>query len=191
MSKPAYRRRSAAFGRIKENGYEERAVSFKIFGDEPCIPKQAYGLWADVNESRLHMKYRLLLIPFLSIGSSLEAESTGKTLFQMNCVACHGSAGRGDGPVAPSLATRPADLTKIAARRGGVWPMLEVMSIIDGYSRNTLPREDMPVFEKFLDNEMVEFDTGNGVNILVPTKMIDIANFLETLQDPAPTSYIP
>ena len=69
--------------------------------------------------------------------------------------------------------------------------MLEVMSIIDGYSRNTLPREDMPVFEHLLDDDMVEFDTGNGVNSLVPSKLIDIVNYLETLQDPAPTSYVP
>jgi hypothetical protein len=69
--------------------------------------------------------------------------------------------------------------------------MLDVMAIIDGYSRNTLPRDDMPVFENFLDNEMVEFDTGNGVDILVPSKMIEIVDYLETLQDPAPTRYVP
>ena len=106
-------------------------------------------------------------------------------------MSCHGISGRGDGPVAASLATKPADLTQVAARRDGVWPMLEVMSIIDGYSRNTLPREDMPVFENFLDNDMVEFDTGNGVKTLVPAELIDIVNFLETLQDPAPTGYVP
>ena len=69
--------------------------------------------------------------------------------------------------------------------------MLEVMSIIDGYSRNTLPREDMPVFENFLNDKMVKFDTGNGVNVLVPTKLIEMVYYLETLQDPAPTRYVP
>ena len=69
--------------------------------------------------------------------------------------------------------------------------MLEIMSVIDGYSRNTLPREDMPVFENLLDNEMIEFDTGNGANTLVPAKLIAIVEFLLSLQDPAPTSYVP
>ncbi len=137
------------------------------------------------------MKHFLVLLPLLLIGTTMEAQSAGEALFMENCLACHGTAGRGDGPLAAGLATKPANLTEIAARRNGVWPMLEIMSIIDGYSRNTLPREDMPVFENFLDNEMVEFDTGNGANTLVPAKLIDIVEFLLSLQDPAPTSYVP
>jgi hypothetical protein len=137
------------------------------------------------------MKHFLALLPLLLIGTTMEAQSAGEALFMENCVACHGTAGRGDGPLAAGLATKPANLTEIAARRNGVWPMLEIMSVIDGYSRNTLPREDMPVFENFLDNEMVEFDTGNGANTLVPEKLIDIVEFLLSLQDPAPTSYVP
>ncbi|EDQ05437.1 hypothetical protein DSM14862_02421 [Sulfitobacter indolifex] len=137
------------------------------------------------------MKHFLALLPLLLIGTTVEAQSAGEALFMENCVACHGTAGRGDGPLAAGLATKPANLTEIAARRDGVWPMLEIMSVIDGYSRNTLPREDMPVFENLLDNEMVEFDTGNGANTLVPAKLINIVEFLLSLQDPASTSYVP
>jgi hypothetical protein len=137
------------------------------------------------------MKYWLLLVPLLVMGTSVEMTNAGKALYNENCVSCHGADGKGDGPVAARLSTPPADLTRIAARRDGVWPMLEVMAILDGYSRNTLPREDMPVFENFLDNEMSEFDTGNGVVTLVPTKLIEIVYYLESLQDPAPTSYVP
>ncbi|MGJ5621505.1 c-type cytochrome [Sulfitobacter sp. MF3-043] len=142
-------------------------------------------------KGRSHVKHFLVLVSFLAMGSSLEAQGAGQTLYVENCVSCHGVTGRGNGPVAAELVTKPADLTQIAARRDGVWPMLEVMSIIDGYSRNALPREDMPVFEHFLDDDMVEFDTGNGVYSLVPSKLIDIVNYLETLQDPAPTGYVP
>ena len=137
------------------------------------------------------MKYWLLFVPFLVMGASVETTDAGKVLYEQNCVSCHGLEGKGDGLRAARLNTPPPDLTKIAARRDGVWPMLEVMAILDGYSRNTLPREDMPVFENFLDNEMSEFDTGNGVVTLVPTKLLDIVYYLETLQDPAPTSYVP
>jgi len=35
----------------------------------------------------------------------------GSELFRQNCTACHGREGRGDGPVAKSLAIPPADLT--------------------------------------------------------------------------------
>jgi hypothetical protein len=83
------------------------------------------------------------------------------------------------------------DLTQSAARRGGIWPMLEVMSIIDGYSRRHVPREDMPMFDDFLKGEMTDFDTGNGLTTPTPINLIEMAKYLETLQDPAPTGYVP
>ncbi len=137
------------------------------------------------------MRYWLLLAPMLLMGTSVETTQAGKVLYAENCMSCHGVEGRGDGPIAAGLGTPPADLTKIAARRDGVWPVLEIMAILDGYNRKTLPREDMPVFESFLDNEMSEFDSGNGVTTLVPTKLIEIVSYLEAIQDPAPTSYVP
>ena len=63
--------------------------------------------------------------------------------------------------------------------------------IIDGYSRRTLPREDMPILDSFLDGDMIEFDTSNGVKTSMPTKLIEMVDYLETLQDPAPTDYVP
>jgi len=137
------------------------------------------------------MKHFLLTVSFLIVGSSLEAESLGEVLFKENCVSCHGATGQGDGPQSARLGTAPADLTKIAARRDGVWPMLEVMSILDGYLKATNPREDMPVIEGLLDNDMVELDTGNGLTTLVPLKLIEVVNYLESIQDPRPTRYVP
>jgi mono/diheme cytochrome c family protein len=56
----------------------------------------------------------------------------GAEYFQSYCVSCHGRQGRGDGPVAPALQTPPADLTRIAARRGGRFPDGEIARFIDG-----------------------------------------------------------
>ncbi len=137
------------------------------------------------------MKYWLLLAPLFLVGTTIEKTTTGQTLYLQNCVSCHGVDGKGDGPVAARLSTPPPDLTRIAARRDGVWPALEIMEILSGYSRNILPREDMPIIVDLLDNEMSEFDTGNGEPILMPTKLIAIANYLESLQDPIPKSYLP
>jgi mono/diheme cytochrome c family protein len=58
----------------------------------------------------------------------------GAELYRMHCAACHGAAGRGDGPVAPLMAISVPDLTRIAARRGGRFPEDEVARIIDGLS---------------------------------------------------------
>ena len=137
------------------------------------------------------MKYWLLLAPLFLVGTTIEKTTTGQTLYLQNCVSCHGVDGKGDGPVAARLSTPPPDLTRIAARRDGVWPALEIMEILSGYSRNILPREDMPIIVDLLDNEMSEFDTGNGEPILMPTKLIAIASYLESLQDPTPKSFLP
>ena len=86
------------------------------------------------------MKRHLLLFPFLSIGYSLEAQAIGQSLYLEKCASCHGVTGRGDDPAAFGLRTAPEDLTQIAARRGEIWPMLEGMSIIDGYSQRYVRR---------------------------------------------------
>ncbi len=62
-----------------------------------------------------------------------KAESdTGRQLYVQYCASCHGAEGTGDGPVAASLATPPADLSTIARRNNGVFDELAVMSTIDG-----------------------------------------------------------
>lgn len=44
---------------------------------------------------------------------------TGRELFARNCVGCHGEQGRGDAPIAAIFRDPPADLTRLAVRRGG------------------------------------------------------------------------
>ena len=44
-------------------------------------------------------------------GYSAQSIARGQSLFLENCAACHGPQGRGDGPAAQSLTTKPADLT--------------------------------------------------------------------------------
>ncbi|QFT92379.1 Cytochrome c [Roseovarius sp. THAF9] len=115
----------------------------------------------------------------------------GQAIFARNCAVCHGGDGTGTGPMAARLATRPADLTKIASRRGGVWPMLEVMSIIDGYTKRTEPREDMPVISELTEGPKVDFDSGNGLVRPTPARLIAVAEYLERIQSPPPSRYVP
>ena len=56
----------------------------------------------------------------------------GRDLYEQHCTLCHGSNGKGDGPLADELKVRPADLTEISRRRGGKFPDVEVREIIDG-----------------------------------------------------------
>src|SRR5215510_12500894 len=54
----------------------------------------------------------------------------GRDLFQFYCATCHGPDGRGKGPVGAALKTPPADLTKIAERRGGAFPRAEIVAFV-------------------------------------------------------------
>ena len=48
------------------------------------------------------------------IPRSTESIARGKSIFEHDCVVCHGPGGRGDGVAAASLPARPKDLTKLA-----------------------------------------------------------------------------
>ena len=83
--------------------------------------------------------------------NSAEMVHVGQRYFVRYCSACHGAEGRGDGPAASALQSPPADLTRIAQRRGGHFPVAEITAYIDG--RIGVPahgRRDMPVWgERF------------------------------------------
>jgi len=62
------------------------------------------------------------------------AALSGADLFQRFCSACHGPEGRGNGPVASSLAVLVPDLTRLYQRHGDRFPAAEVREMIDGRS---------------------------------------------------------
>ncbi len=127
--------------------------------------------------------------PFQSLAETVPTQ--GEDLFIAHCAKCHGVDAQGNGPAATAVKTQPPDLTKIADRRSGVWPMLEVMSILDGYLKTTNPREDMPVIAELSEGSKVEFDTGNGLVAEVPAKLIALTEYLESIQSPKPLGYVP
>ena len=85
------------------------------------------------------MRYGLIMAGALALGGVVAACSVpvdlGQRAYEDNCVSCHGPTGQGDGPLAAGLNKRPADLTTISRRNGGTFPVAQVMSTIDGYTR--------------------------------------------------------
>ncbi len=61
-----------------------------------------------------------------------QAVEAGRRLFVKYCATCHGREAKGDGPLAPTLKTKPPDLTALAKQHGGKFPYLEVLDILDG-----------------------------------------------------------
>jgi mono/diheme cytochrome c family protein len=65
----------------------------------------------------LAFAYRSLLQAAITpnpIPSTSQSIERGRTLWKLDCEACHGPQGRGDGPAAAALRKKPKDLTRIA-----------------------------------------------------------------------------
>jgi mono/diheme cytochrome c family protein len=101
----------------------------------------------------------------------------GPDLFAAHCAACHGSDGKGSGPVAPALKTKPADLTMLAKNSRGKFPAERVRRIIAGDEPSLLihgPRE-MPIWGPIFHQIEEDRDFGN-------VRLQNLTKYLESIQ---------
>jgi mono/diheme cytochrome c family protein len=73
--------------------------------------------------------------------------ASGQQLYKDYCAACHGSAGKGDGPVVEFLKVPPPDFTTMAKRNNGEFPVAHFSAVLrfgsDSHSHGT---SDMPIW---------------------------------------------
>jgi mono/diheme cytochrome c family protein len=108
----------------------------------------------------------------------------GFAVYAEHCAVCHGADSRGTGPMAAELDPAPADLTRIAARNGGVFPAAQVLSKIDGYARDTGQGPAMPEFGALLGGDLVPVDVGDDIFTPTPRKLAALHFYLESIQRP-------
>lgn len=124
-----------------------------------------------------------LAVAALLVACAPERQVSGRALYADYCASCHGDGGKGDGPAAAGLGKAPADLTTIAARNGGSFPMVKVMSTIDGYTRRGDRASVMPELGVVLqEGPLVMVDTGDGVVTPTPANLVALAEYLKGLQ---------
>ena len=86
----------------------------------------------------------------------LVPEEQGRELFVDHCALCHGDAADGQGAL-PGMLMPAADLTRIAARRGGEFPASEVARFIDGRLPIDAHRSpEMPVWGRVISGEFAD-----------------------------------
>lgn len=116
-------------------------------------------------------------------GAETEEQTTGAADYAEFCAACHGPGGKGDGEMAEGLAQRPADLTQLSAKNGGVFPATRVMAQIWGYTGGKDGERVMPKFAALLDGALVPYDGGDGIASPTPIRLVELAEHLKALQD--------
>jgi len=101
----------------------------------------------------------------------------GPALFKAHCAACHGSDAKGAGPMAQSLKVKVPDLTRIAVRNGGKFPLARVERIISG--EDQLPAahgtREMPLWGPIFSEIAWDQDLGR-------VRVDNLARYLAELQ---------
>ena len=102
----------------------------------------------------------------------------GPDLFQAHCATCHGPGGRGNGPTAAALKTKPADLTALAKNNGGKFPTEQVKKFISGddASLSSHGSREMPVWGPIFHQVEEDQDFGN-------VRLQNLIKFLGTIQE--------
>jgi mono/diheme cytochrome c family protein len=106
----------------------------------------------------------------------------GRRAFAEHCAVCHGAGGTGDGRLATMLKPPPPDLTRLAAENGGVFPLVHVMSVIDGYTRRDQHGGTMPEFGALLGGRIVLVRMPDGTQTPTPEPLAALAAYLEQVQ---------
>lgn len=103
----------------------------------------------------------------------------GAVTYRVYCRTCHGTAGRGDGPLAELLKTPPADLTAISRRAGGEYPEDQVTATVDGRAEVAAhgPRE-MPIWGEAFG----PIEAGSGDEDAIARKIHEVVLYLGTIQ---------
>jgi mono/diheme cytochrome c family protein len=104
----------------------------------------------------------------------------GSVSFDLYCASCHGPRGRGDGPTAAALRTKPADLTVLSRNNRGTFPRERVLAFIEGSSRSAAHgTSEMPVWGTTL-RALDASDARAAV------RLRNLVAFVESIQAPAP-----
>jgi len=104
--------------------------------------------------------------------------------YRISCSSCHGLAGKGDGPVAEFLKTKPADLTQISKKNGGVYPVVDILKVIDG--RGTFTRahgNEMPVWGNRYSAESTNAYGPYFGDMVLRARILGLVFYLESIQE--------
>ena len=120
----------------------------------------------------------VMMVSVLGTSGARAQPYSGSGDYQLYCVSCHGPEARGDGMIAKSLKKRPADLTQIAQRNGGVFSDEKVFKAIDGRQPGIVHSPtDMPAW-----GEVLAKSSGSAGAENAAARIDALVKYLQTLQ---------
>jgi mono/diheme cytochrome c family protein len=100
---------------------------------------------------------------------------TGGEMYKTWCASCHGEGGKGDGPAASDLKTRPTDLTMLAKKSAGKFPTDRVRAYIEGTAAAPAHgSREMPVWGTFFRQI--------GDDKAATYRIVTLASYVESMQ---------
>ncbi len=135
-----------------------------------------------------HSSWVLLIVAVAlacSCGAALAADNSkdiaeGHRYFLRYCASCHGIDGTGNGPVAKTLSTRPANLRLLADKYGMPLPAARLAKVIDGRDAiRAHGTHDMPVWGEQLYASGAGTKGEEGIGAV----LAKIVAYLNSIQD--------
>lgn len=133
--------------------------------------------------SRQGLSAYAAVLAIMACASTGWAQSAaGPEEYTRACASCHGLTGRGDGPLAEYMSMPVPDVTQIRARNNGVFPMLEVIHLIDGRSGLRGHGGPMPIWGDRFEAAAAAERGDVGTEIEVRGRILALATYLEAIQ---------
>lgn len=132
----------------------------------------------------MHLRTIVVALTLAGSASAQEVDlQAGRDLYMAHCWQCHGQDATGNGPMAEMLAIATPDLTRLASRYNGVFPLDAVARQIDGRDGLLSHGGEMPIFGPFLDTgKAVALRLPSGQLMMTGLPLANVIVYLESLQ---------
>lgn len=134
--------------------------------------------------------FLISLVVFIATASLVMAEEAeeltdivGKKEFVTYCGSCHGSSGKGDGPIVNFLERKPPNLTLLSKNNGGAFPFERIWGVFDGsYIFAEHGTSEMPIWGYRFVQEAKQQKESN-ITTKAKAKALDIVLYLQVIQE--------